>query len=680
MSPEPLGAPAAGQPEPDPSSGEAGGPPPDPPVGPWERARRTVIGTPRDLGDSSLFHKLSLIPLLAWVGLGADGLSSSAYGPEEAFKAIGEHRWIALLLAAATAATVLLISAAYSRLIEDFPAGGGGYAVSTKLLGRGTGLVSGCALIVDYVLTITVSVSAACDALFSFLPAGASNHKVLLAALMILGLTVLNLRGVKDSVIVLAPIFAVFLLTHVFLIGGALFDSAPRVGAVVDGLSESARGSLAALGVLGVFRLFAHSYSLGAGTYTGIEAVSNGLSIMREPRVKTARRTMLYMATSLALTAAGLIVAYLLLAVEHTPGQTLNAVLSGKVAAAYGLGSWFVILTLVSEGALLVVAAQAGFLDGPRVLANMAVDSWFPRRFAALSERLTAQNGILLVGLGALLALVYSNGVVDHLVVMYSINVFVTFSLSTFAMLKLWLGRRGQHRWKRRTLLFASAFLLCATILALTVEEKFAAGGWITILVTGMLIVFCLLVHRHYTQVSQRLARLDEVLAQRPAGGAGPTRAIDPKLPTAVVLVGGYNGVGVHTFLSVVRSFPGYYQNFVFLSVGVVDSGNFKGAGEIEALEAKVQHETQRFVDFAHAHALPAEGCACVATEVARAVEEQAQELGKRFGRLTFFASKLVFPREEWPHRVLHNETAYSVQRRLHALGYTTVVLPVLVQ
>src|SRR5262249_22279333 len=139
-------------------------------MSPLLRLRRVLIGAPRDLADRGLFHRLSLIPFLAWVGLGADGLSSSSYGPEEAFRTLGEHTYLALGLAIAMATTVFVISAAYSRIIEEFPHGGGGYVVATKLLGERLGVVSGSALLVDYVLTITVSIAAAGDALFSIAP------------------------------------------------------------------------------------------------------------------------------------------------------------------------------------------------------------------------------------------------------------------------------------------------------------------------------------------------------------------------------------------------------------------------------------------------------------------------------------------------------------------------------
>src|SRR5262249_29920835 len=235
-------------------------------------------------------------------------------------------------------------------------------------------------------------------------------------------------------------------------------------------VSEGFAGRVSPLGIGSLLLLFVHAFSLGGGTYTGIEAVSNGLPIMREPRVPTAQRTMTYMAISLAFTATGLLLCYLLWQLAPMEGKTLNAVLAERFAQSLPFGGVFVLLTLASEGALLVVAAQAGFLDGPRVLANMAVDSWLPRRFSALSDRLTTQNGIMLMGGAALLALLYTHGDVRTIVVMYSINVFLTFSLSMLGMAISWLFSRGgrPHR-RRRAALFSFGFVLCAAILSITV-------------------------------------------------------------------------------------------------------------------------------------------------------------------------------------------------------------------
>src|SRR3954471_21479656 len=169
--------------------------------------RRAVIGEPRDFRNPATYHAISLVALLAWVGLGADGLSSSAYGPDEAFRALGEHAYLAVALALATALTVTIISVAYSQIIKHFPFGGGGYVVATELLGPRWGVVSGAALLVDYVLTIAVSIAAGADQVFSVLPSGWHRAKLAATAAVILLLVVLNLRGVKESVTVLAPIF-----------------------------------------------------------------------------------------------------------------------------------------------------------------------------------------------------------------------------------------------------------------------------------------------------------------------------------------------------------------------------------------------------------------------------------------------------------------------------------------
>jgi amino acid transporter len=652
---------------------------PSPSLG--SRIRRLLIGRPKDLSDRSIFHRIALIPLLAWVGLGADGLSSSAYGPEEAFLALGDHRHLALVLALVTALTVFVISTAYSFIIEEFPAGGGGYSVATKLLGPHVGVISGCALLVDYVLTITVSIAAAGDAIFSFMPPSVHpDWKHVLEVGFIFGLTVLNLRGAKESIVTLLPVFLLFLATHVVLIGaGIIFgwrDFHGTGGSVPQGLGLTH----VPLAFLPMLALLARAYSLGGGTYTGIEAVSNGMPIMREPRIHTARRTMFYMAVSLSLTAAGLLVCFYLRDVHPVQGQTLNAVLAHDVGTRTRLGPIFTFLTLLSEGTLLVVAAQAGFLDGPRILANMAVDSWVPRRFAGLSERLTTQNGIVLVGGAALVALVYTGGNVRQLVVMYSVNVFLTFTLSMFAMLSFWRKARPRPGRKRRTALFATSFCLCATILVVTVYEKFLHGAWLTIAVTGTAVLVCLLIHRHYRSVGERLTVLDSVLDIPPPSPPPALPALSPQEPTAAVLVGGYSGVGIHTLLSVLRTFPGYFKNFVFLSVGVVDSGVFKGVDEIEALRTKTEADLRKFVAFAERHGLPCLSRVGVGTEVASTAEDLCNEVSREFPRTVFFASKVVFPQEEWFHRLLHNETAMAIQHRLRGQGKTLVVLPVQVR
>ena len=643
------------------------------------RIRRSLIGPPKDLADRRLFHRLSLIPFLAWVGLGADGLSSSSYGPQEAFRALGPHTYLAVGLALATAGTVVIIAWGYSHIIEQFPTGGGGYVVATKLLGEKAGVVSGNALLVDYVLTITTSIAAAGDALFSFLPGPWQAAKLPAEVLIILGLTTLNIRGVRESVLTLTPIFILFLITHVWLIGYGLAAHASQLPATVHTVSTGVRTGLGTLGLAGMLLLGMRAYSLGGGTYTGIEAVSNGLPIMREPKVANGKRTMVYMAASLSVVAAGLLVCYLLWGVTFVPDKTANAVLVERVAAGFPLARTLVVLTLFSEGALLVVAAQAGFTDGPRVLGNMAVDSWVPHRFAGLSERLTTQNGIVLMGAASLAALLYTRGEIGTLVLMYSINVFITFSLSMFGMMRFWLrarGRSSSEPWLRRSLTFALGFLLCVTILAIAVFERFTKGGWVTLVVTGTLVALCFVIRRHYRTTYAKLAQLYDELKSVPPEHAGPAPALDPKAPTAAVLVATFGGLGIHTTLNIFRFFPNHFKNLVFLSVGVVDSGGFKGEGAVEELRHQTEATLAKYLDLAQGMGVSATSRYALGTDAVDEGERLCLDVAKEFPRVTFFAGKIIFQREAWYQHILHNETAAAIQKRLQWAGKPVVIIP----
>ena len=640
------------------------------------RLRRAIFGKPKDLHDHSIFHHLSLIPFLAWVGLGADGLSSSAYGPEEAYKALGPHTYMAVLLALITGLTVFIISAAYRRIIEAFPHGGGGYVVASKLLGKRFGVVSGCALLVDYILTITVSIAASGDALFSFLPLSFQAGKMPLEIGLIVFLTLLNVRGVRESVMFLAPIFMVFLITHIVAIGGGILSHASEFPTTMGNINTGFHSGLSTLGMGAMFLLFLHSYSLGGGTYTGLEAVSNGLPIMREPRVYTAKRTMTYMAFSLALTAAGLLLCYLLWEVHPVEGKTLNAVLFEKVAGNLPGGALFVVITLLSEGLLLVVGAQAGFIDGPRVLANMAVDSWFPRRFAALSERLTTGNGVMLMGVTSLAVLLYSAGDVSKLVVMYSINVFLTFSLSIFGMLKHYVQEpQGKKNWFGNVALFGVGFALCATILVITTFEKFADGGWLTLTVTLGLVILCFVIKSHYLDVAKKL-RLLEISSKDLPKQIVPAGKLDPQARTAAILVGGYGGLGIHTMRKILDTFPGVFQNFVFISVGIVDSGGFKGEAELEALLHSTEDMLAKYVRLSHQLGVPSTLRVTVGTDVVHDGLALCESLVTEFPHTTFFTGKVIFSEDRWYQRLLHNETGWALQKRLQVAGLTMVILP----
>ncbi len=648
-----------------------------------KRIKNLVIGKARNISDRGIFHKMSLVAVLAWVGLGADGLSSSCYGPEESIRALGGHMALAPFVALTTIVTIVVVCASYSQIIACFPGGGGGYLVATKLLSPTAGVVSGCALIVDYVLTIALSISSGADQLFSVLPVDLLPWKIHVALAATVLLTVLNLRGVKESVMVWAPVFFLFLATHGFAVIYGICTHLGSMGGIFSNTADELGQSHSSLGTAGILLLLLKSYSLGAGSYTGIEAVSNGLPILREPRVATGRRTMVYMGGSLAFMVGGLLLCYVLFRTAPEDGRTLNAILFAQIVAGWphGMGQLFVVVSMTSAAILLFIAAQTGFLDGPRVLANMALDRWFPARFAALSDRFVAHNGIMLMGGAALILIAVARGSVAWLVVLYSINVFITFSLSQLGMIRhWWLERSTTPGWMLKLAINTIGFLLTATILVALSVIKFDEGGWVTLVVTGLLIAVAFAIRAHYHGTLQRLARLDDLVeafsleATRSPGAATP---VNPKARTAVVFVNGFNGLGVHTTLGIVRMFPGVYANFVFVEIGVVDAGNFKGIEEIAHLEQDVGDAVRKYAACMQGHGFHAESRSVIGPEIVSTAYSIGRELVEIYPNSTFFGGQLVFEEESYVTRLLHNFTVFGLQREFFRNGMPFFVLPI---
>jgi hypothetical protein len=310
-----------------------------------------------------------------------------------------------------------------------------------------------------------------------------------------------------------------------------------------------------------VVALFLKAYSLGGGTYTGIEAVSNKLNMLKEPRVRTGKWTMLLMALSLSLTAAGIILLYLLWNVQpsHT-GETLNAVVFGDIIDSLGFASHtsrvLLVVVLVFEGALLFVAANTGFLGGPAVLA----------------------------------ILVWTQGYVALLVVLYTVNVFITFTLSLLGLtIYWWKRRRDAENARSRFVLAAIALLITASILAVIIVERFMQGGIVTLLITSTVVGIGLLIRRHYSRVREMAHALERSIRWKYQDLRGEPPALDPTQPTAVFLVSTNRGIGLHTVERVEALFPDHFRNFVFVSVGTVDSESFGSEQSLRTL----QYETR---------------------------------------------------------------------------------------
>lgn len=646
----------------------------------FEKLREWVIGKPRSATDQATRKHIALIAFMAWIALGADGLSSSCYGPEQAYYALGIHTHLALYLAIATSLTVFLISLAYNQVIKLFPNGGGGYKVATNLLGPYAGLVSGAALIIDYILTIAVSVASGVDALFSLLPYKFQHYKLFTEICLLILLVILNLRGAKESTKVLMPLFLGFVITHIFVITAGISLHGSELSTLIPAVIDNTRSAISYLGVLPVVALFLRAYSLGAGTYTGIEAVSNNIHILAEPRVRTGRWTMFYMASSLSLVAGGIILLYLLWSVHAVPGETLNAVVFQKILAYYPFQHFNLFLILALEAGLLFVAANTGFLGGPAVLANMSIDSWVPRRFSLLSSRLVTQNGILLFGIAAIIILLWTKGDVSYLVVLYSINVFLTFSMSLLGLTIYFIRNRSKEPgWVMQVIFSLIALIVCASILAITLIEKFDLGGWLTVVITSTVIVLCLLIKNHYRKMNHLKKQLDYTLNIPVPQREITIPAVDPKLPTAVFLIKDL-GAAMHSILWVHRMFPNYFKNFIFISHGVVDIGSFGSDRKLAKLRKDTYRALDYLVRFSHQYGYAATSYSAFGTDPVNDIVQISEKINHEFINAVYFASRYIYPTDSWINRVLHSDLAPIIQKRLHLLGTKMLILPLNLQ
>jgi amino acid transporter len=641
------------------------------------KLKQLLLGYPLNPFHPAITRHISLIAFFAWIGLGADGLSSSCYGPEEAYIALGTHTHFALYIAVATALTIFIISVGYNQVIELFPSGGGGYKVASQLLNPYVGLISGAALIVDYTLTIAVSTASAMDAIFSLLPIDMLIYKVPAEVFLILLLILINMRGMKESIKFLMPIFIGFFILHVILIGYGIGIHSNGLTQMIPHTLQETRNAIKLMGWMPVMALILHAYSLGSGTYTGLEAVSNNVNFLREPRVATGKWTMFYMALSLSITAAGMILLFLLWEPMPQIGKTLNAIVFNAILGSSSMGHFVLLMTLLFEAGLLCVAANTGFLAGPSVLANMAVDGWMPNRFRHLSTRLVIQNGLFLFGFGALAILLWCHGKVSLLVVLYSINVFVTFTLSLFGLSIYWLKQRKQasQRWIWRLALSLLACFITSSILCITLITKFESGGWLTVVVTCAVVFICLAVKRHYNKFNIKLEKLDKVLRQPITYPLAP-KALEPDRPTAVIFVGKSAGVAMHTLLGVMRMFPNHFKNFIFISAGIVDVESFSGKTALENMRNMVNQNLQYFVDYCHQYNIAAEAYAAFGTDTIEELMKISEKINSKYANCAFFASKIIFEKENFIKRILHNETPFTLQRNLHLIGKELVILP----
>jgi hypothetical protein len=421
---------------------------------------------------------------------------------------------------------------------------------------------------------------------------------------------------------------------------------------------------------------------MGAGTFTGLEAVSNNVNTLSQPRVRTAKITMLLVALSLAFMAGGIILLYLLWNVNHVDGQTLNATTFYAITQSWYFGdvamSQFVVpIVLMLEAGLLFVAANSGFLAGPNVIANMANDEWMPKSFSSLSSRLVVKNGILFMAISAIVTLLITGGSVHILVVLYSINVFITFSLSLLGLSIYWIRKR-KPSWIRKFITSGVGFLVCAIILMITIFEKFHEGGWITLLITSCFVAIGLWVKNTYKKFRSALVQKDlEFQKYQMVSEVDAIVTYDKTAPTAAIIVDQTFGSGMNCLLEIKKTFPGIFENFIFVTVGEVDSNTFGEEKKWRQMRSTTKDTLWKYKNYCNANGRFAKAYVGYSTDVVEKLSQLTSRVAKDYSNVVFFGTKFIFDNENILTQTLFNHVSYIMQRRLHRQGLNMVILPV---
>jgi amino acid transporter len=479
------------------------------------------LGLP--LPTQELAHE-RLNKIRAMAAFSPDALSSIAYANQEIYLGlvIAGSAGLALSLPIGLAITGLLIIVAlsYFQTIHGYPSGGGSYIVARENLGTLPGLIAAAALLIDYVLTAAVSLTAGVEAIASAFPA-LWPHRIAAALLLLVIITLLNLRGIRETGSLMAIPVYLFLFTYIPMLAyGA-------VRLAIDGPGSLVAVAPPAVEPLGML-LVLHAFASGCTALTGIEAISNGVPAFRSPQSKNAGQTLIVMALLMSVLFAGSIGLTQLLAV--TPGSQ-ETILSALTRRLLGSGPLYLIVQ-TSTLLILAVAANTSFTGFPRVAAILARDRFMPRQLTNLGDRLVFANGILLLATASGVLIVGFAGESHALVPLFAVGAFLAFTLSQIGMVIHWQRERGKN-WKLKATLNGIGALATGTTLLVVGVSKFAHGAWITVLLIPSLVIVFLQIRAHYQEVAEQLSM----------EGPLPRSEPPPSLRAVIPIAGVHRGI-----------------------------------------------------------------------------------------------------------------------------------------
>lgn len=461
---------------------------------------RLLIGNPipKTKAEEEKISKTKALPILA-----SDALSSVAYASGEILTVLITAGLAALQfsweISIFIALLILVVGVSYKQAINAYPQGGGAYTVSRENLGRKVALIAAAALMIDYILTVAVSISAGILAITSAFPA-LYDHAVLLSIIAIILITWINLRGTRESATVFMFPTYIFVFMILLLVGIGIYQIS--TGHIAEFNYHHDDSFKAATQVL-TLTLLLRAFSSGCSAMTGIEAVSNSVSIFKEPRDKNAAKTLMMLVILLIIMFLG--IAYLALKLKVEP-LNQEGVLSQLGHHIFGNGIGYYILQ-ASTMLILLLAANTSFAGFPLLASMIAKDGYLPRQLQNVGDRLAFNNGILILAFFACILIIYSGANTSFLIPLYAFGVFLAFTLCQAGLVKVWYERRKKIPfWWLKALINTFGCICTAIALMVIIESKFTEGAWIVIIAMPLLFFIFYKIKKHYTDVDRELA------------------------------------------------------------------------------------------------------------------------------------------------------------------------------
>ena len=596
--------------------------------------KRLLVGRP--LATTEQEHQ-RIPKVIGLAVFSSDAISSTAYATEEILfvTAVGASSLMLGLetlipIAIAVALLLAIVAFSYRQTIFAYPSGGGSYVVSRENLGENPSLVAAASLLVDYILTVAVSISAGVAAISS-IPAfsDVAKHRVLVGIFLIVLITLANLRGIKESGrLFAAPTYLYIVMISALIIYGLVRAFILKDISNIPFDQKAFDGTLESGGTLGLF-LILKGFSSGAVALTGVEAISNGVPAFKKPESKNAAATLVWMAVILGTLFMGISILAHHLQPYPSHDTTVLAQLGIQV---FGQGAVFFVLQ-IATALILTLAANTAYADFPRLASIIAFDEYLPHQMRNRGDRLVFSNGVLILATAAIVLIVAFGGVTTALIPLYAVGVFMSFTLSQAGMVRHHQKQREEN-WRRHAIMNGVGSVATLIVLVIVATTKFTSGAWVPLVLIPLIILLFKAIRRHYLRVDRALeANLT----------AGMTR---PRRNTVIVLVGNVHG-GVVQALSYAKSLNPNY----LVAVRLVDSD--EEAAEVNKVWLDAGFD------------IPLETVYSPYRELRRPLLEFLDRLDEQYENDNVTVIIPEFVVRHWWENVLHNQSALRIKRWL---------------